>query len=133
MGVMGSFRQTVYARRQNEKDHQMKQIVFATVLATAAAFGAHAQTADKSGIAPNAATQRMDAAVPTMKYDPSGKSDLGVDITGAGNTADANQRFVGTLPSDQQAEVKKVCIVAVGEPQNHATEVVHFCKNISQD
>ena len=110
----------------------MKQLVITAVIATAAAFGAYAQTADKSGIAPNAATQRMDAVVPTMKYDPSGRSDLGVDITSAGNTQDANQKFVQTLPSDQQNQVKKVCIVAVGEPAQHATEVVQFCKNISQ-
>jgi hypothetical protein len=109
----------------------MKQILVVAVFAAATAFGAYAQTADKSGVAPNAPTKRMDTLVPPMRSpDPSGKSDLGVDITGAGNTPAENQKFVQALPSDQQNQVKQVCVVAVGEPANHATEVIHFCNNI---
>ena len=109
----------------------MKQIVIAVTLAAAAISGAYAQTADKSGVAPNAATRRMDAAVPDMK-DPTGVKDLGVDISTAGSTPQEHQRFVANLPSPDQSKVKRVCTVFVTEPDNHAREVVHFCESVNQ-
>lgn len=109
----------------------MKKIIIAATLAAAAVSGAFAQTADKSGVAPNAATRRMDSAVPDMK-DPTGKKDLGVDISTAGSTPQEHQRFVENLPSPTQYEVKRVCTVFVTEPDNHAREVVHFCENVNQ-
>lgn len=109
----------------------MKQILIAATLAATAICGAYAQTADKSGVAPNAATRRMDSAVPEMK-DPTGKKDLGVDISNAGSTPQEHQRFVENLPSPTQSKVKRVCTVFVAQPDNHATEVVHFCENINQ-
>jgi hypothetical protein len=109
----------------------MKQIMIAVTLAAAAISGAYAQTADKSGVAPNAATRRMDAAVPDMK-DPTGKKDLGVDISTAGSTPQEHQRFVENLPSATQSKVKRVCTVFVAEAENHAREVVHFCENVNQ-
>lgn len=109
----------------------MKRIMIAATLAAAAVCGAHAQTADKSGVAPNAATRRMDSAVPDMK-DPTGKKDLGVDISAAGSTTTEHQRFVENLPSPMQSKVRRVCTVFVAEPDNHAREVVHFCENVNQ-
>ena len=106
----------------------MKRVLIASVLATATAFGVAAQTADKSGTDPSAATKRMDAATPTMKSDPTGKASLGVDISNAGNDKASQEKFVEALPSTQQSNVKKVCVVAVAEPDKHAAEVVHFCK-----
>jgi hypothetical protein len=113
-------------------EETMKRLIIAGVLATATAFGVAAQTADKSGTDPAAATKRMDAATPTMKSDPTGKTSLGVDISNAGTDKASQQKFVQALPSEQQGNVKKVCVVAVTEPDQHAAEVVHFCKNITQ-
>lgn len=109
----------------------MKRILIAAALAAAAICGAYAQTADKSGVAPNAATRRMDAVVPDMK-DPTGKKDLGIDISTAGSTTQENRRFVENLPSPTQSKVKRVCTTLVAEPDNHAREVVHFCENVNQ-
>ena len=109
----------------------MTRVTIAAVIAALAVCGAYAQTADKSGVAPNAATRRMDAALPEMK-DPTGKKDLGVDISNAGTTTKDHQRFVENLPANDQSKVKKVCTVFVTEPDNHATEVVHFCQNVNQ-
>jgi hypothetical protein len=109
----------------------MKQMIIAAAIAAAVVGGAYAQTADKSGVAPNAPTKRMDAAVPEMK-DPTGKKDLGVDISSAGTTPREHQQFVQNLPPATQSNVKRVCTVFVGEPDNHATEVVHFCENVNQ-
>lgn len=109
----------------------MKQIIIAAAIAAAVVGGAYAQTADKSGVAPNAPTKRLDAVVPEMK-DPTGKRDLGLDISGAGTTPQEHQKFVENLPPPAQSNVKKVCTVFVGEPENHAVEVVHFCRNVNQ-
>jgi hypothetical protein len=113
-------------------EETMKQLVIASVLVTATAFGVAAQTADKSGMDPAAATKRMDAATPTMKSDPTGKTSLGVDISNAGSYKASQQRFVQSLPSEQEGKVRRVCVVAVGHPDQHAAEVVHFCENITQ-
>jgi hypothetical protein len=110
----------------------MKRLVIASVFVTATAFGVFAQTADKSGVDPAAVTKRIDAVAPTMKSDTTGKTSLGVDISHAGNDQASQQKFVEALPSDQRSNVKKVCVVAVAEPDEHAAEVVHFCKNINQ-
>ena len=109
----------------------MKQIMIAVTLAATAISGAYAQTADKSGVAPNAATRRMDAAVPDMK-DPTGKKDLGVDISNAGTSPADHQRFVQNLAANDQSKVKKVCTILVARPDDHAAEVVHFCQNVNQ-
>jgi hypothetical protein len=113
-------------------EEAMKRLMIASALVMVLAPAAVAQTADKSGVDPAVATKRLDTAVPPMKMDSTGKSDLGVDISNAGKDPAAQQKFVEALPSDQQANVKKVCVVAVTEPAEHAAEVIHFCKNVTQ-
>jgi hypothetical protein len=62
--------------------------------------------------------------------DPTGKQDLGVDISGAGTTKADNQKFVeGQTPADQ-TKIKEACVVFVTEPDQHAPEVIAFCENV---
>jgi hypothetical protein len=63
--------------------------------------------------------------------DPTGKKDLGVDLSQAGTTKADNAEFMKTLTVDQQGHVKKACLVAVKKPAEHAVEVVSFCKSVS--
>ena len=67
----------------------------------------------------------------SAKDDPSGKTDLGVDISQAGSTKTEHQAFIKTLPTADQEKVKKVCLVAVGETANHNPAVITFCKNVA--
>ena len=62
--------------------------------------------------------------------DPTGKQELGVDITQAGKTANDNQAFVKKLPTDQQASVLKSCMQIAAAPADHAPGVVTFCNNV---
>ena len=76
--------------------------------------------------APASVAQQSTAAA----RDPTGKADLGVDISKAGDTAATNQEFMKTLSSDQQMKVKQVCLVAPSQPEAHSPPVVAFCKNV---
>jgi hypothetical protein len=70
----------------------------------------------------------------SAKDDPTGKSDLGVDIThAAGNSKAEHQAFFRTLPTGNREKVEKVCLVALGETENHHPAVITFCKNISSN
>ena len=53
--------------------------------------------------------------------DPTGKQDLGVDITQAGTTAQDHQAFVKKLPADQQASVLNSCMQIAAAPADHAS------------
>jgi hypothetical protein len=63
--------------------------------------------------------------------DPTGKQDLGVDITTAGKNQNDNIAFYRALTVDQQGHVKKACAGAVKKPSDHAVEVIEFCKNVT--
>ena len=71
------------------------------------------------------------AVAQNAKNDPTGKSDLGVDISEAGKTATENQAFLQKQPEADQTKIKKFCLVAVGKPDEHSIPVMTFCKNVS--
>lgn len=67
----------------------------------------------------------------TADADSPGMKELGVDISDAGTTAEANQAFVHSLPADQQVKVKEACLVQLVEPAaDHPPVVVAFCRNL---
>jgi hypothetical protein len=63
--------------------------------------------------------------------DPTGKTELGVDISRAGATAEEHQKFVQSLPAGDQTNVRKQCSVIVSQPGNHAPPVVTFCNDVN--
>ena len=64
--------------------------------------------------------------------DPTGKTELGVDISQAGTSADDHQKFVATLSPEQQANLHKACLVIVAQPSTHSPGVVTFCNDVNQ-
>jgi hypothetical protein len=70
-------------------------------------------------------------AAQTATTDSSGKSDIGVDISKAGNTQAQQKQFVASATHDDQIKIKRQCLVIVGEAAEHTPEVVGFCKNVS--
>jgi len=62
--------------------------------------------------------------------DPTGKQELGIDITQAGTTAQDHQAFVKKLPADQQANVWNSCMQILAAPADHAPAVVTFCDDV---
>ena len=63
--------------------------------------------------------------------DPTGKAQLGVDISKAGNTPAQNKNFIATLPAAQQASVNRACLVVVNATRPEPAPVMAFCKNIA--
>ena len=63
--------------------------------------------------------------------DPTGKAELGVDISRAGTTAEEHQKFVQSLSPGDQSNVRKQCSVIVSQPGNHAPPVVAFCNDVN--
>ena len=61
---------------------------------------------------------------------PTGKQELGIDITQAGTTARDHQVFVKKLPADQQASVLNSCMQIAAAPADHAPAVVTFCNDV---
>ena len=72
------------------------------------------------------------AGLAQAQKDPTGKQDLGVDISGAGTTPADNKKFVEGQPTEDQARIKEACLVFVTEPDAHAPEVIAFCQNANQ-
>jgi hypothetical protein len=70
----------------------------------------------------------------SAKDDPTGRTDLGVDIRHAGgSTKKDHQAFYKALPTGNREKVEKVCLVAVGDTEKHNPAVITFCKNVFGD
>jgi len=65
------------------------------------------------------------------KNDKTGMSDLGVNISTAGTTAEENKAFIETLTPEEQTKVKEVCLEVVGAETEHTPEVLAFCRNVN--
>lgn len=63
--------------------------------------------------------------------DPTGKTELGIDISRAGATAEEHQKFLQTLSASDQTNVRKQCSVIVSQPTSHAPAVVAFCNDVN--
>jgi hypothetical protein len=64
--------------------------------------------------------------------DSTGMADLGVDISKAGSTPPAHQKYLAAMSKADQSKIKTGCGIVYGDTSLHTDEVVQFCNDVKK-